>query len=122
MLERSHAAHTDLRSPRHRASPFTGAAALGHFFAGDVRLALAGSLLLGAIPAIYAGAKLSTNVPSGVLNWILAVLLLGSGLQLWGFSTLLVCVICVAFVAAGALSAFASSRYATAGSRPSLCG
>lgn len=103
-----------------QAIPLTGAAALGHFIAGDVRLALAGSLLLGAIPAIYAGAKLSTNVPSSVLKWILAVLLLGSGLQLWGLSTLLVCAICVAFVAAAALSAFASSRYSTVGSRPSL--
>lgn len=103
-----------------QAIPLTGAAALGHFIAGDVRLALAGSLLLGAIPAIYAGAKLSTNVPSSVLKWILAVLLLGSGLQLWGLSTVLVCAICVAFVVAAALSAFASSRYSTAGSRSSL--
>lgn len=103
-----------------QAIPLTGAAALGHFIAGDVRLALAGSLLLGAIPAIYVGAKLSTNVPGSVLKWILAVLLLGSGLQLWGLSTLLVCAVCIAFVAACALSAFASSRYSTAGSRPSL--
>jgi uncharacterized membrane protein YfcA len=103
-----------------QAIPLTGAAALGHLIAGDVRFALAGSLLLGAIPAIYAGAKLSTNVPGSVLKWILAVLLLGSGLQLWGLSTILVCAICVAFVATGGLSALASSRYATAGSRPSL--
>ena len=103
-----------------QAIPLTGAAALGHFIAGDVRFALAGSLLLGAIPAIYAGAKLSTNVPGSVLKWILAVLLLGSGLQLWGLPTLLVCAVCIAFIAACALSAFASSRYSTVGSRPSL--
>jgi uncharacterized protein len=92
-----------------QAIPLTGAAAFGHFLAGDVRLALTGSLLLGAIPAIYAGAKLSANVPGNVLKWILAVLLLGSGLQLWGLSTTLVFAICLAFIVAAALSLFAGS-------------
>jgi hypothetical protein len=101
-----------------QAIPLTGAAALGHFLAGDVRLGLSFALLIGAIPGIYAGAKLSTNVPGGVLKWILAVLLLGSGLQLWGLSTVLVCVICVAFAIVCGFSVFTGSRYPAAGSRP----
>jgi uncharacterized protein len=101
-----------------QAIPLTGAAALGHFLAGDVRLGLSVALLIGAIPGIYTGARLSTSVPGSVLKWILAVLLLGSGLQLWGLSTLLVCVICVTFAAVCGFSVFAGSRLFAAGSRP----
>ncbi|HEU5422831.1 MAG TPA: sulfite exporter TauE/SafE family protein [Nitrolancea sp.] len=101
-----------------QAVPLVGAAALGHLLAGDVRLALTGSLLLGALPAIYLGAKLSTNVPSAVLKWILGVLLLASGLQLWGLSTALVCVISLTFAAVVGLYRFGGSRYSTLGGRP----
>ncbi len=80
-----------------QAVPLVGAAALGHLLAGDVRLALTAALLIGAIPGVYAGAKLSTSVPGGVLKGILAVILLGSGLQLWGISPTLDLAICAAF-------------------------
>jgi uncharacterized membrane protein YfcA len=99
-----------------QAVPLVGAAAVGHLIAGDVRMALTGSLLIGAIPAIYLGAKLSTSVPGSVLKWILAVLLLGSGLQLWGVSTTILCVTCVAFATAAALLSIAASRRQTASS------
>ncbi|HET7036991.1 MAG TPA: sulfite exporter TauE/SafE family protein [Thermomicrobiaceae bacterium] len=102
-----------------QAVPLVGAAALGHLLAGDVRLALTGSLLLGALPAIYLGAKLSTNVPGAVLKGILGVLLLGSGLQLWGLSTTLVCVISLAFAIAVGLYRYGGARYPPLGSRPS---
>ena len=102
-----------------QAVPLVGAAALGHLLAGDVRLALTMSLLLGAIPGTYVGAKLSTNVPGSVLKWILAVILLGSGLQLWGVSTLLVCMTCVVFGLAAVLVRFAGTlRQRPASSRP----
>jgi uncharacterized membrane protein YfcA len=57
---------------------------LGHFVAGNVHFDLAGWLLIGALPGIYFGAKYSTEIPNAVLRWVLAVLLLGSGLKLWG--------------------------------------
>ncbi len=70
-----------------QAIPLVGAATLGHLLAGDVQFNLAGWLLVGALPGIYVGAKYSTTMPNAVLRWVLAVLLLGSGLKLWGAPT-----------------------------------
>ena len=42
-----------------QAIPLVAAGALGHLLFGDVHLALTLSLLIGAIPAVYAGARLS---------------------------------------------------------------
>lgn len=67
-----------------QAIPLVGAATLGHIVAGDVQFDLAGTLLIGAIPGIYFGAKYATEVPNAVLRWVLAVLLLASGMKLWG--------------------------------------
>jgi hypothetical protein len=67
-----------------QAIPLVGAATLGHLVTGNVQFDLAGWLLIGAIPGIYLGAKYSTEIPNAVLRWVLAVLLLGSGLKLWG--------------------------------------
>lgn len=66
-----------------QAIPLVGAAALGHLAAGDARLAVAAPLLLGAAPATYLAARLSARIPGGMVTWILAVLLLASGLALW---------------------------------------
>lgn len=66
-----------------QAIPLVGAATLGHLVAGNVQFDLAGWLLIGAIPGIYVGAKYSTEIPNAVLRWVLAVLLLASGLKLW---------------------------------------
>lgn len=67
-----------------QAIPLVGAATLGHLIVGNVQFGLAGWLLVGAVPGIYFGAKQSTRVPNAVLRWILAVVLLGSGLKLLG--------------------------------------
>ncbi|ADD43437.1 sulfite exporter TauE/SafE family protein [Stackebrandtia nassauensis] len=77
-----------------QAIPLVASAALGHWIFGDTQLALAGTVLLGAIPGIYVGAKLSARAPESILRWALAVLLLGSGMALWdvpGVVTLLAC-------------------------------
>lgn len=66
-----------------QAIPLVGAATLGHLVAGNVQFDLAGWLLIGAVPGIYVGAKYSTEIPNAVLRWVLAVLLLASGLKLW---------------------------------------
>lgn len=77
-----------------QAIPLVAAAAAGHLIFGETQLALVGTVLLGALPGIYLGATLATRAPDTVLRWILAVLLLGSGLSLWdvpGPVTLLAC-------------------------------
>lgn len=95
-----------------QAIPLVAAAAAGHLLFGDAQLALAGTLLLGAIPGIYVGAKLATRAPDQLLRWVLATLLLGSGLTLWGAPTVVIVVACTALVAAAVALALAARRSA----------
>lgn len=93
-----------------QAIPLVAAAAAGHLLFGDAQLALAGTLLLGAIPGIYAGAKLATRAPDQLLRWVLATLLLGSGLTLWGTPAVVIVVACAALVAAAVAMGLAARR------------
>jgi uncharacterized membrane protein YfcA len=65
-----------------QAVPLVGSAALGHLLFGDVRLALTASLLLGALPGVYIGARLSAHAPDKVVRPALFTVLLTSGLKL----------------------------------------
>jgi len=62
------------------AVPLTFIAGLGYLFAGYVDLKLLAGLLLGSLPAIALGSKLSERVPENVLQRVLILLLLGLGL------------------------------------------
>ncbi len=84
-----------------QAIPLVGAAALGHLLAGSVQFDLAGWLLVGALPGIYLGAKYSTELPNAVLRWVLAVLLLASGLKLWYVPTPIVITASLVLAVAG---------------------
>ncbi len=67
-----------------QAIPLVGSAALGHVFFGDVQFAVAAPLLVGALPAVYLGARVSS---SGSYRWarpVLVGLLILSALQLLG--------------------------------------
>lgn len=77
-----------------QAVPLVGAGALGHLIAGNVQLAVTAWLLVGAIPGVYVGARISIRAPSDLLKWVLAVLLLGTGLRLWHVSTIITIVLC----------------------------
>jgi uncharacterized protein len=65
-----------------QAVPLVTAAALGHILFGDFRLDLTASLLLGSIPGVYVGAKLSAWAPDGIIRPALLFVLLASGLKL----------------------------------------
>lgn len=65
-----------------QAIPLVASAALGHLLFGNVQLALTGSLLVGAIPAIYLGARLSSSAPASLTRPIVAGVLLASALGL----------------------------------------
>jgi uncharacterized membrane protein YfcA len=67
-----------------QAVPLVGAAALGHLLFGDVRLDLTVSLLLGALPGVYFGARVSSRAPQAVIRKILVLVLVASGLKLLG--------------------------------------
>ena len=60
----------------------SAAASLGHLAAGRVDFALAGSVLLGAVPGVWLGARFATAVPERALRIGLAALLLIVGLNL----------------------------------------
>lgn len=78
-LRANHLVGTDLIL----AIPLVAAATLGHLIVGDTQIGLTATILLGAVPGIYVGAKIATRAPGEVLRWILAIVLLGSGLALW---------------------------------------
>jgi uncharacterized membrane protein YfcA len=69
-----------------QAIPLVASAALGHLLLGDFRMSLTGSILVGAIPGVYIGARISSRAPDGVLRPILAIALASSALKLLGVS------------------------------------
>jgi uncharacterized membrane protein YfcA len=69
-----------------QAIPLVCSAALGHLLLGDFKLALTGSILIGAVPGVYLGARLSTRAPDGILRPVLVIALASSALKLIGVS------------------------------------
>lgn len=97
-----------------QAIPLVGAAALGHLLHGSVSFSLTTTLLIGAIPGTYFGAKLSTKAPNSVLKWVLSVLLLGSGLTLWGVNQWVMFAACAALAITGMEMTSARTRHPAA--------
>src|SRR4051812_2473097 len=64
-----------------QALPLVASAALGQLIFGDFKLGLTTSLAIGAIPAVYVGARLSAKAPSWFVRRALAVVLLPSSLE-----------------------------------------
>ena len=75
---------TGARDATERRHPLVAAAALGHILFGSFSLAIATSLLVGAIPGTYIGAHISSRAPGGIIRRVLAVVLLASSLKLLG--------------------------------------
>ena len=92
-----------------QAIPLVGAAALGHILFGDFELGLTTSLLLGAIPAVYVGARVSSKAPDFVIRPVLVVVLGLSALKLLGASNDVLIGVLVGSVAV-ALAAILRSR------------
>ena len=65
------------------AIPLTLLAGLGHLLMGNIDFLLLFNLLLGSIPGILMGSKLSTRLPVSLLRGLLAVVLFSVGYQLW---------------------------------------
>lgn len=65
-----------------QAIPLVASAALGHLIFGEVRLSVTTSLLVGALPAVYLGARLSAQVPAQVTRPIVSGVLAASALAL----------------------------------------
>jgi Predicted permeases len=75
-----------------QAVPLVAAATFGHLLFGDVQFALTASLLLGALPGVYLGARFSAQGPAAVIRPVVAAVLLASALALLKVDTTLVVV------------------------------
>jgi len=94
-----------------QAIPLVGSAALGHLLFGHVEFGLAGSLLLGALPGVYLGARVSSKGTSPYVRPVLVVLLLLSASKLLGATTTQLAVLVGVFAAtAGVVVARNHSR------------
>lgn len=65
-----------------QAIPLVMAAAFGHVLFGDLKLSLTASVLIGSVPGVYLGAKVSSRAPDGLVRPVLAFVLFASGLKL----------------------------------------
>lgn len=82
-----------------QAIPLVGAAALGHVFFGDFELGLTTALLVGAIPGVYLGARVSSRAPDRIIRPVLVVVLVISAAKLLGASDDVVLALLLAAVA-----------------------
>ncbi|MDO8392616.1 MAG: sulfite exporter TauE/SafE family protein [Actinomycetota bacterium] len=67
-----------------QAIPLVASAVVGHLLFGDIRLSIVVPVVLGAIPGVLVGSRLSSRMHDGVLRPVLAVLVGASGLRLAG--------------------------------------
>jgi uncharacterized membrane protein YfcA len=84
-----------------QAVPLVASAALAHILVGDFELALTTSILIGALPAVYVGARLSSRAPDWIIRPALVFVLLASALKLLNVSTVALGVILLAVVLVG---------------------
>ena len=84
-----------------QAVPLVGSAAIGHLLFGDFKLGLTTSLLIGSVPGVFFGARLSARASLPWLRPALAVILIVSGAKLLGAGNVELAAVFVGSVAAG---------------------
>jgi uncharacterized protein len=89
-----------------QAIPLVAAAALGHALFGDLQLTIAAAVLIGSVPGVLLGARLSSRAPARVVQIALVTVLLASSLKLFGLPGLVV-------VAASGVTLVAGAVYLT---------
>jgi uncharacterized membrane protein YfcA len=70
-----------------QAIPLVTAAAVGHALFGDLKLDLAAAVLLGSIPGVLIGSRISSRAPAGLVRSALVIVLLASALKLFDVPT-----------------------------------
>jgi uncharacterized membrane protein YfcA len=70
-----------------QAIPLVGAATISHALFGHIDMGVTGSLLIGSIPGVYVGARVSSRAPDAVIRPALVVILLASALKLLDVQT-----------------------------------
>jgi uncharacterized membrane protein YfcA len=84
-----------------QAVPLVGAAALTYIFIGKFELGLTSSILLGSVPAVYLGSRLSSKAPDGLIRPALVVVLIASALKLFDVPSGMVGVILLGLILVG---------------------
>jgi uncharacterized membrane protein YfcA len=95
-----------------QAIPLVAAAALGHVFFGDLHVDLAATILIGSVPGVLLGARLSSRAPARLVRVALVTVLLASALKLFGASATLVVSVAAAAVVVAVLSGVRAKRRA----------
>src|SRR5262249_2590056 len=85
-------------------------AGMGHFIAGNVDMSIVGWLLLGSIPGVLLGGRLSLSVPDSLLRFALAAVLGLSGLKLIDVPGTSIAIVCVLGVGMTALLVYIGRR------------
>lgn len=97
-----------------QAIPLVTAAALGHALFGDLKLDLTAAVLIGSIPGVLIGSRISSRAPGGLVRAALVIVLLASALKLFNLPTAAVGIVSgVAVLAAVALGVTNRLRRAT---------
>ncbi|MDX6429246.1 MAG: uncharacterized protein QOE54_1612 [Streptosporangiaceae bacterium] len=66
-----------------QAVPLVTSAAFGHLMFGDFKLEVTAALLVGSIPGVYLGSRISSRAPGGLIRRALAFVLLASALKMF---------------------------------------
>jgi uncharacterized membrane protein YfcA len=69
------------------AIPLVAAAAVGHALFGDLKLDLAAAVLVGSVPGVLIGSRISSRAPAGLIRPALIIVLLASALKLFDVPT-----------------------------------
>ncbi len=94
-----------------QAAPLLASAALGHILFGHVDVGLTASIVLGGIPGIYLGARISSRAPEHVIRPPLIIVLFATGLKMIGVHTpVLVGIVAVGLVLGVASIVVAETR------------
>jgi uncharacterized membrane protein YfcA len=76
-----------------QAIPLVMSAALGHALFGDLKLDIAGAVLIGSVPGVLLGARISSRAPAGLVRTALVIVLTASALKLLTVPTVVVGVV-----------------------------
>lgn len=100
-----------------QATPLVAAAALGQFLFGDFRFDVTFPLLLGAVPGVLIGARISARGRGGLIRGALSVVLFASALKLLGAGNAVLVVGVAASIMMAALAGPARRQWTAARAR-----
>jgi uncharacterized membrane protein YfcA len=93
-----------------QAVPLVISAAIGHLIFGDFVFGLTASLLVGSVPGVYVGARMSAGANDGLVRPLLVTVLTASALKLLGVPTTVVGVLLVGAAVGGVVALLARAR------------